>query len=139
MILQGRNYSRETLKEKLRRKPHHHPKSDFLPLGPFKPSIILCRMTQMPEDYNRTTPAPTNIATVIYAAILRNPKSKAGIVTIPAAPLLVEEPPEPEPELPLPEPERPVAAGALVIVPVPAAPAWLIMALQLDAGLGLTF
>ena len=45
----------------------------------------------------------------------------------------------PEPELPLPEPERPVAAGALVIVPVPAEPAWLVIALQLEAGLALTF
>ena len=89
------------------------------------------------SNYSKTIPAPTNIAVVTYAASLRIPKSKAGTVTIPAAPLEVDE--LPEPELPLPEPERPVAAGALVIAPVPAEPAWLVIALQLEAGLALTF
>lgn len=52
-----------------------------------------------------------------------------------AAPLLeVDVLPELEPV-----PDPPVAVGALVIAPVPAAPAWLLMALQLEAGFGLTF
>ena len=55
-----------------------------------------------------------------------------------AAPLLEEWLlPELEP-VPEPEPEPAVAVGAFVMDPVPAAPAWLLTALQLDAGLGLT-
>jgi len=62
------------------------------------------------------------------------PKSKAGTPRMGAAPLLEEELPELEPV-----PDPPVAVGALVIDPVPAAPAWLLIALQLDAGFGLCF
>lgn len=93
------------------------------------------------KTYNKTMPAPTSIALVTYAAILRTPKSKAGTPRTTPAPLLEEEElpelePVPEPE---PEPELPVAVGAFVIEPVPAAPAWLTTALQLDASFGLTF
>lgn len=91
------------------------------------------------KTYSKIIPAPTSIALVMYAAILRTPKSKAGTPRTTPAPLLDEEElPELEP-VPEPEPEPPVAVGAFVIEPVPAAPAWLTTALQLDASLGLTF